>query len=52
MEKVAEGMPKKKQIDWRAGRTISPEGVNYQAGFNEGLKLCQAYWASRVGEIR
>jgi hypothetical protein len=47
MEKVAEGMPEKK-----TGGVRDDEAENaYDAGYNDAIDDCQAYWASRVGEI-
>jgi hypothetical protein len=50
MEKVAEGMPEKKDVESKTILQDIREG-DYDYGFNAALELCQAYRVSRVGEI-
>ena len=47
-----EGWPEDKKIDWRAGRTIHPTSIDYEAGFNSALHLCRLAHAKNCQECR
>jgi len=47
-----EGWPEDKKIDWRAGRTIRPTSIDYEAGFNSALHLCRLAHAKNCQECK